>query len=414
MVFTCRKSGKVRCGCLQQVRVKNSQADGLANLINEAIRTVAGPKYLPLHEPEFTGNEMFYIQDCLKSTQVSGNGPYVKKLESAISDFTKSKFTVTTSNGTSALHIGLLLAGVLPGEEVLVPAATFAATANAIIYCGAVPHFIDSNLSTLGINVEKLEDYLEASTELKDGVSVNKKTGRVIRAIVPVHIFGHASDMPELLELATKFQLEIVEDAAESLGSFYGDKHTGTFSGIGCLSFNGNKIITTGGGGAILVSSEELATRARHLVHTARINGVLPYTHDQVGYNYRMPDINAAIGLAQMEKLPSKIQKKRLLAKRYQSAFKEIVQVELFTEPPKRMSNYWLQTLILKEPSEGLIRGLTEKLNNLGIMVRPLWRPLHLLNHFNLNPRMDLSGSIQISKQVLNIPSSPQLVDGKP
>ena len=392
------------------MRSDNTNPVNLVKLISEAIRSVAGSDYLPLHEPEFTGNESIYLEDCLRSTQVSGNGPYVRKFETAISDFTKSNYAVSTVNGTSALHIGLLLAGVLPGEEVLVPAATFAATANAIIYCGALPHFVDSNLSTFGIDAEKLEDYLIASTEIRAGVTINKVTGRVIRAIVPVHIFGHASDMPEILAIASRFNLIIVEDAAESLGSYYGDKHTGTFSDIGCLSFNGNKIITTGGGGAILLKSSELADKARHLVNTARINGVLPYTHDQVGYNYRMPDINAAVGLAQMEQLPSKIERKRILARSYQTAFNEISQAELFLEPPMRTSNYWLQTLILQFPSEGLLEGLIKELNNMGIMVRPLWKPLHLLNHFNLHPRMDLSGSLQISSRVLNLPSSPQLV----
>jgi perosamine synthetase len=392
------------------VRNNDSKPVNLAKLISEAIRTVAGLDDLTLHEPEFTGNESMYLEDCLRSTQVSGNGPYVRKFETAISDFTKSNCAVATVNGTSALHIGLLLAGVLPGEEVLVPAATFAATANAIIYCGALPHFVDSNLSTLGIDAGKLEDYLIASTEIRAGVTINKLTGRIIRAIVPVHIFGHASDMPELLAIASRFNLTIVEDAAESLGSYYGDKHTGTFSDIGCLSFNGNKIITTGGGGALLLNSSELADKARHLVNTARINGILPYTHDQVGYNYRMPDINAAVGLAQMEQLPSKIQRKRILARSYQKAFNEISQVDLFLEPPKRTSNYWLQTLILQSPSEGLLQGLTKELNNMGIMVRPLWKPLHLLSHFNTYSRMDLSGSLQISSRVLNIPSSPQLV----
>ena len=389
----------------------NTKPVNLAKLISEAIRSVAGSDYLPLHEPEFTGNELLYLKDCLRSTQVSGNGPYVRKFETAISDFTKSNYAVATVNGTTALHIGLLLAGVLPGEEVLVPAATFAATANAIIYCGALPHFVDSNLSTFGIDAEKLEDYLIASTEIRAGVTINKLTGRVIRAIIPVHIFGHASDMPELLAIASRFNLTIVEDAAESLGSYYEDKHTGTFSDIGCLSFNGNKIITTGGGGAILLKSSELADKARHLVNTARINGVLPYTHDEVGYNYRMPDINAAVGLAQMEQLPSKIQRKRILARSYQTAFNEISQADLFLEPPKRTSNYWLQTLILQFPSEGLLEGLLKELNNMGIMVRPLWKPLHLLNHFNMHPRMDLSGSLQISSRVLNLPSSPQLVE---
>ncbi len=393
------------------MRTDNTKPVNLAKLISEAIRSVAGSDYLPLHEPEFTGNESIYLEDCLRSTQVSGNGPYVRKFETAISDFTKSNYAVATVNGTSALHIGLLLAGVLPGEEVLVPAATFAATANAIIYCGALPHFVDSNLSTFGIDAEKLEDYLIASTEIRAGVTINKVTGRVIRAIVPVHIFGHASDMPELLAIASRFNLTIVEDAAESLGSYYGGKHTGTFSGIGCLSFNGNKIITTGGGGAILLKSSELADKARHLVNTARINGVLPYTHDEVGYNYRMPDINAAVGLAQMEQLPSKIQRKRILARSYQTAFNEISQADLFLEPPKRTSNYWLQTLILQFPSEGLLEGLIKELNNMGIMVRPLWKPLHLLNHFNIHPRMDLSGSLQISSRVLNLPSSPQLAE---
>lgn len=375
--------------------------------IVEAIREVVGPGSIALHEPSFDGNEWIYLKECLDSNYVSSVGKFVDQFELSLANYTGAKYAISVVNGTAALQIALKLAGVNSGEEVLLPALTFVATANAISYLGAIPHFVDSEESTLGIDVAKLREYLSANTEGQSGLCINKSTKRVIRALVPMHTFGHPSDLEQLLSIARDFNLVLVEDAAESLGSFYKGQHTGTFGLLGTLSFNGNKTITTGGGGAILTNDEELAIRAKHLTTTAKISHKWEFDHDEIGYNYRMPNINAALGCAQMEKLPEKISSKRELFKRYKEEFNSISGASIFEEPKNCQSNYWLQTLLLEEDSVNLRDSVLEASNKEGIMARPAWKLMSNLAPYRNSPAMSLKGANSLYRRVINLPSSP-------
>ncbi len=375
----------------------------------DAIRTVVGEGSVVLHEPTFQGNEWSYLKECLDSTFVSSVGKFVDKFESELAAFTGSKHAVAVVNGTAALHIALKIAGVLAGDEVLLPTLTFIATANAVEYCGAVPHFVDSEISTLGIDTAKLRDYLLGKTQQTGGLCVNKATGKVIRALVPMHTFGHPSDMEGILAIAKDFNIALVEDAAESLGSYYHGQHTGTFGLLGTLSFNGNKTITTGGGGAILTNDEGLAKYAKHLTTTAKLPHQWEYRHDEIGYNYRMPNLNAALGCAQLEQLPYLIRLKRSLYERYVSAFSELNGLSLITEPKNCQSNYWLQAILLDEQYASQREKILTRTNEAGVMTRPVWSLLHQLPIFSNCPKMDISISESIARRLINIPSSPLL-----
>jgi perosamine synthetase len=302
--------------------------------------------------------------------------------------------------------VSLLLAGVQQNDEVLVPGLTFVATANAISYCGGIPHFVDIEEDTLGINPFKLENYLSSITEVCGGCSINKNTGRKISAIVPVHIFGHPCKIDAILEVAKKYKLEMVEDAAESLGSFYKGKHTGTFGKLGAISFNGNKIITTGGGGMIITDDEELARQAKHLTTTAKVSHKWEYVHDRVGYNYRMPNLNAALGCAQLNRLPELLQSKKDLFGKYREHISRIDDIRLFEEPSYCSSNYWLQTTILDEANLALRDEILAILNDAGLMSRPAWTGIHKLNPFQDCPQMDMSTTDCLEKRIINLPSS--------
>jgi perosamine synthetase len=389
--------------------ISMNSSNPLANKIIEAIQSVIGPKPAALHEPSFEGNEWMYLKECLDSTFVSSVGKYVDRFEEDLAHYTGAKYAVSVVNGTAALQIALKLAGVQANEEVLLPALTFVATANAVTYCGAIPHFVDSEEQTLGIDASKLREYLADNSSQHSGQCINNITGRVIRAIVPMHAFGHPSDIEALLSIAQDFNIVLVEDAAESLGSFYYGQHTGTFGLLGTLSFNGNKTITTGGGGAILTNSEPLARHAKHLTTTAKVPHVWEFLHDEIGYNYRMPNINAALGCAQLEQLSDKVAAKRNLFRKYCGAFVGINGVALFKEPENCQSNYWLQSLVLDE-SESENRDLIlESTNKVGIMSRPVWVLLNELTPFKGLPSMDLSTARSLSTRIINIPSSPRL-----
>ena len=380
--------------------------------IVEAIREVVGSGPVALHEPSFDGNEWVYLKQCLDSNYVSSVGKFVDQFELSLANYTGAKYAISVVNGTAALQIALKLAGVNSGEEVLLPALTFVATANAISYLGAIPHFVDSEESTLGIDVVKLREYLSANTEKQSDLCINKSTKRVIRALVPMHTFGHPSDLEQLLLIARDFNLVLVEDAAESLGSFYKGQHTGTFGLLGTLSFNGNKTVTTGGGGAILTNDEALARRAKHLTTTAKIAHRWEFDHDEIGYNYRMPNINAALGCAQMEKLPEKISSKRELFKRYQEEFNLISGASIFEEPKNCHSNYWLQTLLLDDDNLDLRDSVLEASNKEGIMTRPTWKLMSNLAPYRNSPAMSLVGANSLYRRVINLPSSPVLSVG--
>lgn len=371
-----------------------------------------GHAFLPLHEPNFNGNEWAYVKECLDTGWVSSVGKFVDRFEEELAAYTGVKRAIAVVNGTAALHICLLLAGVKVDDEVLIPSLTFIATANAVSYCGAIPHFIDSEERTLGVDPHKLEIHLEEIAEQRSDGCYNRLTGRRIKAIVPMHTFGHPVDLDPLVEVCQTFNITLIEDAAESLGSFYNGRHTGQWGLLSALSFNGNKTITTGGGGAILTNDEELGRQAKHITTTAKVPHRWEFNHDMVGYNYRMPNINAALGCAQLEQLPGFLVAKRDLAECYRHAFTDIPGIRFFSEPANSQSNYWLNTLLLDEECAGQRTALLEATNDAGIMTRPAWTLMHNLPMFAGYPKMDLSVAESLERRLINIPSSIMLGSG--
>jgi perosamine synthetase len=388
----------------------SSHQSTLPDQVVRAIRAVVGAAPAMLHEPSFNGNEWLYLKECLDSTFVSSVGKFVDRFELDLARFTGAKHAVAVVNGTAALHIALKLAGVKADDEVLIPALTFVATANAVAYCNAVPHFVDSEERTLGVDAGKLREYLARYTEQRGGQCFNRATGRVIRALVPMHTFGHPVDLDGLLAVAHDFNLVIVEDAAESLGSTYHGQQTGTFGLMGTLSFNGNKTITTGGGGAILTNDATLARHAKHLTTTGKLPHAWEYRHDEIAYNYRLPNLNAALGCAQLEQLPTMLAAKRALFGYYQAAFSSLQGVTLVIEPEQCQSNYWLQTLLLDGGQSDLRDLILAATNAAGYMTRPAWILMHELPQFKDFPRMDLAVSHSLSQRLINLPSSSSLV----
>jgi aminotransferase in exopolysaccharide biosynthesis len=385
------------------------QIESLTREIVAALASAIGNAPAVLHEPSFQGNEWQYLKECLDSTFVSSVGKFVDRFEADLASFTGAKRAVAVVNGTAALHVALLLAGVREGDEVLVPALTFIATANAVKYCSAIPHFIDSEEVTLGVDVDKLRTYLKENTEQRTGCCINKQTGRVIRVIVPMHSFGHPIQIDKLLSVASEFNISVIEDAAESLGSYYHGQHTGTFGQIGTLSFNGNKTITTGGGGALLFNDLELAKRAKHMTTTAKIPHAWDYRHDEIGFNYRLPNLNAALGCAQLEQLQPMLDNKRALFEKYNQAFGNVNGIKLVREPQHCKSNYWLQALLVDPTMVGARDVILQATNDAGFMTRPVWVLMNHLTMFRDCPKMDLAQAQSISDRLINIPSSPHL-----
>lgn len=376
-----------------------------------AVGDVLGPSssLIPLHEPEFAGREWDYVKDCLDTGWVSSVGSYVDRFERDLAAFTGASHAIATSNGTSALHICLLLAGVVPGDEVLVPTLTFVATANAVSYAAATPHFVDSETTSLGVDAARLDAYLRDIARVDNGVCVNTRTGAPIRALVVMHVFGHPSDLDALSAVAERWHIALVEDAAESLGSSYRGRHTGNVGRVAALSFNGNKVITTGGGGAILTNDPVLGKRAKHLTTTARTQHRWNFLHDEVGYNYRLPNLNAALGCAQLERLPSMLSRKRELAARYAKAFASVPGVRFLAEPEGTVSNHWLVAIVLDPGFRDVRDALLDALNSAGYMSRPIWTLMHKLPMYTACPRADLGTAEQLEATVINLPSSPRL-----
>jgi perosamine synthetase len=359
-----------------------------------------------LHEPRFGGNEWAYVRECLDSGWVSSVGSFVDRFERCLADFTGISHAVATVNGTAALQLCLQLAGVQRDDEVLIPALTFVATANAVSYCGAVPHLVDSDGLTLGIDPAKLGDHLADISVQRNNCCFNRFSGRRIRVVVAMHTFGHPVDLDSLLEVCHRHHLELVEDAAESLGSYYKGHHTGSYGCCAALSFNGNKTVTTGGGGAILTNDEKRARLAKHLTTTAREPHRWEYFHDMTGYNFRMPNINAALGCAQLEQLPVFLGSKRRLAGCYKAAFEGVEGVQFFVEPWFASSNYWLNTLLLNEDMTGERDAILAATNDAGIITRPAWAPMHRLPMYRNCPRMGLETVESLERRLINIPSS--------
>jgi perosamine synthetase len=374
----------------------------------EALLSVA-PEGGVLHEPEFSDTEREYVTECIETGWVSSVGKFVDRFEGMLCETTGAEFTVATVNGTAALHTALHLAGVLPGEEVLVPAFGFIATANAVSQCAAIPHFVDVNEQTLAVDAPALEKYLGTVLELKDGLAINRVTGRRVRALMVAHILGHPADMTSLLDVASQFGLMVVEDAAESLGGFRDGQHTGTFGLVGALSFNGNKTITTGGGGAVVTNDPEIGARAKHLTTTAKKPHAWEFDHDAIGFNYRMPNLNAALGCAQLEKLPDFLARKRVLAGRYQSALAGIDQVAFAAEPPGTISSYWLNAILLDPAQEDRRDEIHRSCHNRGIMTRSAWKPLNSLLPYAHCPAMPVPVTEGLYRRMIKLPSSPHL-----
>ena len=363
-------------------------------------------KAIPLHEPKFVGNERKYLNHCIDSTFVSSVGKFVDKFEKNIAKYTGAKYAVATTNGTSALHISLILAGVGQDDEVITQPLNFVASCNAISYCKAKPIFIDVDRSTMGLSPDALKSFLEKNTKIKNKKCINKKTNKIIKACVPMHSYGHPCRIDEIKRILKKYYIFLIEDAAESLGSYYKSKHTGTFGKLGILSFNGNKIITAGGGGCIITNDKIFAKKAKHITTTAKIAHKWDFNHDMIGYNYRMPNLNAALLVAQLEKLNSFITSKRKLAKKYEVFFKN-TDINFFKEPEYCKSNYWLNSIFFKDKI--LRNKFLEESNSKGVMTRPIWILMNKLPMFTNAQHDDLKNAKWLFERVVNIPSSVKL-----
>ncbi len=375
--------------------------ENIIDFIQELYNT---KEFLPLHEPRFIGNEKKYINETIDSTFVSSVGKYVDQFEAMVAAFVGTKYAVATSNGTAALHIGLKLLGVDESSEVITQPLTFIATANAISYCGAKPIFVDVDKDTLGLSPKKLEVFLEEHTFINDkNECINKKTNKQIKACVPMHTFGHPCQIDAIVAICDAYHIAVVEDAAESLGSYYKGKHTASFGKIGIFSFNGNKIITTGGGGMLVTDDEALAKEAKHLTTTAKVPHPYEYIHDEIGYNYRLTNLAAALGVAQMENLELFVMKQRELAQKYREFFNKS-DIKYIEEPENTRSNYWLNAVVLEDKAQR--DAFLKYTNDKGVMTRPIWRLMNKLDMFKDAQCGDLSNALWLEERVVNISSS--------
>ena len=372
-------------------------------VITEIRRIFNSQDFIPLHEPRFYGNEKKYLNECIDSTFVSSVGKFVDLFEEKVALYTGATRAIVVVNGTEALHVALRLTGVQNGDEVITQPVTFIASVNAISYLGAFPVFVDVDRETMSLSPDKLNEFLTENAYIKDGFCINKNSKRKIAACVPMHTFGHPAKIDRIKEICQKYKIDLVEDAAESVGSKYKGKHTGTFGRVGILSFNGNKIITSGGGGMILTDEKKLGDLAKHLTTQAKVSHRWEYIHDNIGYNFRMPNLNAALGLAQLEQLDIFVTKKRKLAQTYKSYFNKIG-IEFFTESKDAYSNYWLNAIILNDRDER--DQFLEQTNKSGVMTRPIWRLMNKLPMFKNCQKGNLDNAEWLEDRVVNIPSS--------
>ena len=376
--------------------------------IVDYIKELYGQDFVPLSVPQFIGNEKKYLNECIDTTFVSSVGKFVDRFEEDMAAYTGAKRAVVCVSGTNALHMAMMMAGVERDDEVLTQALTFIATCNAISYIGACPVFIDVDKQTMGLSPDAVKAWLFSHAEVKGGQCYNKQTGRRIKACVPMHTFGHPVRIEELAAICAEWHVELVEDAAESIGSRYKGKHTGLFGKVGVLSFNGNKTITTGGGGMLLFNDEALGAMAKHLTTQAKVPHRWEFRHDHIGYNYRMPNINAALGCAQLEHLDEYVADKRATATAYAEFFKQVDDIQFFTEPENCFSNYWLNAVILKDHEAQ--QGFLQYSNDHGVMTRPIWELMSRLPMFEHCQHDELENTIFFADRVVNIPSSVRLV----
>lgn len=374
------------------------------NVIGFIKNLYGNQEFTPLSVPKFIGNEKKYLNECIDSTFVSSVGKFVDRFEEDMAFYTGAKRAVVCVSGTNALHMALMLVGVDRDDEVLTQALTFIATCNAICYIGAHPVFLDVDKSTMGLSPDAVKEWLSNNCEIRNGTCYDKHTNRRVKACVPMHTFGHPVRIEELAIICAEWHIELVEDAAESVGSKYKDIHTGLFGKVGALSFNGNKTITTGGGGMLLFMDEKLALTAKHLTTQAKIPHRWEFKHDHIGYNYRMPNINAALGCAQLENLDRYIADKRATAAIYAEFFRSVNDIDFFTEPENCYSNYWLNVVILPDHDKQL--EFLQETNDHGVMTRPIWELMNRLPMFDKCQHDSLENSIWFADRVVNIPSS--------
>ena len=382
----------------------------LLNKIIKQIRLSVGYKNLSLHEPHFDKKEIENINKCIKSTFVSTTGTFISKFENIIRNITKAKYVVAVNSATSALHLSLLSIGIKTDDEVIIPNLNFIASANAIKYVNATPHIVDVEKDGLGIDFDKLDEYFKKNVLINGNKTINKKTNKTIKALILLHLFGHPSNLKEAKLFCNKYKIFLIEDAAEGLGSYYKDKHVGTIGKTGVISFNGNKIVTAGCGGAVLTNDKRTYKKILRLSKVSKKNHIWKSDYIEVGYNYRMTNINASLACANIKKLKKFLILKKKLFKVYKNKFANLKQVEILEQPKNCRSNYWLQTLIIKKSSRSLLHYLLQNLNKNKIQCRPVWKLMHEINYLSKCPRSDLSNSKKIYNQIINIPSSPQLL----
>ena len=400
------------------------------------IKSIYGNReFTPLAVPVFGGNEKAYLNECIDTTFVSSVGKFVDRFEEDMARYTRAKKAVVCVSGTNALHLSLMLSGVEQNDEVLTQALTFIATCNALSYIGAHPVFIDVDKNTMGLSPDAMKEWLIKNAEVRENKNIsktdilshsdyatpqysleqdtkacyNKNTGRRIKACVPMHTFGHPVRIEEIAALCEEWHIELVEDAAESIGSFYKGQHTGTFGRIGAISFNGNKTITTGGGGMLLFNDEELGKYAKHITTQAKVPHRWEFRHDHIGYNYRMPNINAALGCAQLENLDKYVASKRKVAAEYIEFFKNVDGIDFFVEPDNTFSNYWLSAVVLKDKEAQL--DFLQQTNDNKVMTRPIWELMNRLPMFENCENDGLENTIWFADRVVNIPSSVRVED---
>ena len=384
----------------------------ISNEIIKSVKTFTKKKKISLHVPHFKKEDFKSVNRCLKTSYVSTVSKFTNIFEKKIIKLTKSKFSVATINGTSAIQIAIKSCGIKKNEEILIPNLNYVGSSNAAIYCNAIPHFVDVENETLGIDTNKLERYLKKTCSIKKNVTINKISKRSIKAIMPTHVFGNSAKIKEIILLAKKFNLKVIEDASECVGSYYKNKHLGTFGDVGVLSFNGNKIITTGGGGAIITNNKKIYKKALSLSTISRKKSSgWSYDYDDVGYNYRLPGINSSLGISQLKNLPNLLKVKRKIFLQYKKIFKNNIHFKLMSELKNSKSNHWLNTIYIFHSNIKLRDQIIKETNKKGIGVRPVWKLMHKIKYLSKFPRMNIKNSLELEKALINLPSSSNLYE---
>lgn len=386
----------------------------ISNSIIKSVNIFTKRKNIPLHEPSINEKDFNIVKKCLKSSYVSTVSKFTNLFEKEIIKLTKSKYVIATINGTSAIQVAIRSCDIKKNDEILIPTLNYIGSTNAAIYCNAIPHFVDVEDETLGLDANKLENYLGKISKIKNKITINKYSNRKIKAIIPTHIFGNAAKIDEIIRIAKKYNLKVIEDASECVGSFYKKKHLGTFGDVGVLSFNGNKIITTGGGGAILTNSKRIYKKALSLSTIARKkSSSWSYDYNDIGYNYRLPGINSSLGISQIKKLSKLLLIKKKIFLEYKKFFKNNINFKLIEEPKNSKSNHWLNTIFIFNSNLSLRNKIIRETNRKGIGIRPVWKLMHKIKHLSKYPKMNLNNSEKLEKGIINLPSSPIIYEKK-